>query len=64
MLTLRFYAFGSFMKVKGDKMGFDISTDSRAINHVTNALVVHKDRFIKWSNPAGIAKAKRNFYLR
>ena len=48
MLALRFYASGSFMEVIGDTMDFDKSTVRRAINNVTNALVLHKDRFIKW----------------
>ena len=45
-------------------MGFDKSTVSRAINNVTNALVLHKDRFIKWPNPAETAESKQNFFLR
>ena len=64
MLALRFYASGSFMEVIGDTMGFDKSTVSRAINNVTNALVLHKDRFIKWPNPAETAESKQNFFLR
>ena len=63
-MVLRFYGSGSFMEVLGDTMGFDKSTVSRAINKVTNALVLHKDRFIKWPNPAENAKSKRNFFLR
>ena len=43
---------------------FDKSTVSRVINNVTNALVLHKDRFIKWPNPAETAESKQNFFLR
>ena len=64
MLALRFYASGSFMEVIGDTMGFDKSTVSRAINNVTNALVLHKDKFIKWPNPAETPESKQNFFLR
>ena len=52
------------MEVIRDTMGFDKSTVSRAINNVTNALVLHKDRFIKWHNPAETAESKQNVFLR
>ena len=35
------------MEVIGDTMGFDKSTVSKAVNNITNALVLHKDSFIK-----------------
>ena len=31
---------------------------------VTNALVLHRDRFMKWPNPAETAESKKNFSLR
>ena len=64
MLALCFYASGSYMEVIEDIMGFDKSTVSRAISNVTNALVLHKDRFIKWPNPAETSECKQNFFLR
>ena len=63
-MVLRFYGSGSFIAVIEDTMGFDKSTVSRAIDNVTNTLVLNRDRFIKWPNPAENAKSKRNFFLR
>ena len=48
LITLRFYANGSFLQVISDTFGVDKSTVSRAITDVSRALIAKQHRFIKW----------------
>lgn len=48
LITLRFFASGSFLQCVGDCMGVDKSTVSRVVSDVTDAIVDIAQRFIRW----------------
>lgn len=48
LITLRFFASGSFLQNIGDCMGVDKSTVSRVVSDVTDAIVDISQRFIRW----------------
>ena len=63
LLTLRFYATGTFQDVIADLIGVDTSTASRTISRVTDALLPHVRRFIKMpSQPAQLRRTKEKFF--
>lgn len=63
LLTLRFYATGSFYVTLGDFTGIHKSTSGRIISRVTNALVSLRPRYIKFPD-TGVEKTamQSSFY--
>ena len=65
LITLRFFASGSFLQVIGDTVGVDKSTVSRAVMDVARALVAKQEMFIKWpTTNAELAENKNALYHR
>lgn len=62
LMTLRYYATGSFQIVLGDLMGVSQSTAHRIIYRVTHAIGKHFQNFIKMPNLAEQIVQKRKFY--
>lgn len=63
LLTLRFYATGSFLQVVGDFMGVDKGTASRHIWKVTRAIAGLYPQFVKMpSTQEGLQRESQLFY--
>ncbi|KOB65959.1 putative nuclease HARBI1 [Operophtera brumata] len=63
LLTLRFYATGSHHIAIGDMNGVDVSTVSRVIKRVTNAIVKLRNQHIKMPGSSNeIQEKKSAFY--
>lgn len=62
MITLRYYATGTFQLVCGDDIQVDKSTASRAIWKVTNGLLRMKSQYLKFPTPQESDKVKSDFY--
>lgn len=63
LVTLRYFATGSFMQVIGDTFGYDKATVSRAVRRVSLALAAKAADFIKWPDtPNEVNENKRGFY--
>nr|CAI5854433.1 unnamed protein product [Callosobruchus analis] len=58
LLTLRFYATGSFQVVCGDLRGFHQSTVSRVIKKITRRISSHSRHYIKFPENLAATKAK------
>lgn len=64
LIALRFYASGSFLQVIGDTFGVDKATVSRVVFSVTQALITHRDEFIKWPSNEELQEVKNAFFQR
>ena len=64
LISLRFYASGSFLQVIGDTFGVDKATVSRVLSGVTQALAARQDQFIKWPANEELIDVKSNFFQR
>jgi len=62
LISLRFFASGSFQIIIADSFNVDQSTVSRAVHSVCNALVRRSHRFIKFPTAQGIEENKRKLY--
>jgi arginine repressor len=62
LISLRFFASGSFQIITADTFNVDQSTVSRAVHSVCNALVRRSHRFIKFPTTQGIEVNKRKLY--
>lgn len=62
LMTLRFYASGSFLQVIGDTFGVDKATVSRAVSDVSKALVSKRADFIKWPTNDEVKTIKSSFF--
>ena len=63
LVSLRFYASGSFLEVIGDTFGLPKSSVSRIVTDVSAALVGKQSEFIVWpSNDAERQEIKEGFF--
>ena len=62
LITLRYFASGSYMQAVGDTLGRDKGTVSRAVEQVTDALCAIKDSHIKWPDNEMQSVSKSAFY--
>ena len=62
LISLRFFASGSFQIIITDTFNVDQSTVSKAVHSVCNALVRRSHRFIKFPIAQGIQENKRKLY--
>lgn len=63
LLTLRFYATGSFLRSSGDFSGVSISTASRVVKRVSEAIAALRHTMIKMpGNAREIEEMKQGFY--
>lgn len=62
LITLRFYATGSHLLAIGDTHGVDVSTVSRIIKGVTNAIVRLRSQHIKMPSTARKIRQKQSSF--
>ncbi len=63
LMTLRYYASGTFQIVVGDLLGVHQSTVSRVVKRTSEALARHCRDFVRFpENAAGIRAVQRGFY--
>lgn len=63
LLTLRFYATGSFLQVVGDFMGVDKGTASRHIWKVTRAIAGLYPQFVKMPSTQKAFRGNHNYFI-
>lgn len=62
LLTLRFYATGTFQEVVGELIGVDQSTASRTVHRVTAAFLPQLPHWISLPSRAEAGRMKQKFY--
>lgn len=62
LVTLRFFADGSFLRSVGDLFNISIASVSRIIHRVSNRICSLKGKYIKFPSQQEIPDAKRGFY--
>ncbi|ODM87090.1 putative nuclease HARBI1 [Orchesella cincta] len=60
--ALRFYAKGAFQQDNGDTLGLSQPTISKAIRNVTDSLLLHQSKFIRFPNLAEQRVVQAGFY--
>ena len=62
LVTLRFYATGSFLRVDGDLFGLHISTVSRIVTRVTDVIASLRPQFVNFPEGNELPRIQEQFY--
>ena len=62
LVTLRFYATGTFQNVVGELIGVNQSTVSRTVTRVTDAFLRYMNEFIEWPDQQTADANKAKFF--